>query len=606
MEVSSADQVARIKEEFIQGCLQKVVVDPKRFIKAAASGSQDDLKIFACSWFYIPDIFSMSPLDAFTPHFMVPPTSDDELLMNVAHALVGLTYAKDFLGTHEELVKPLADAWPGLFKWLVFLHDLILATSPPSKVLYGDELFRSMILTSVCGPMYCFCHHTRLSELVLSTPGSVELAARLWLHDEFDPPRPSVTSQHVGGTAVLATFFEISRSPRALVQRIVKMKDFDRVKLATLALHRASSAATVWYNEEGGGNVVTNLLETINHLTSVPELLHTFLNAHSVLIITLTLRYLCNRQLESGDEELGHPTLLCLGYIAKHLDSGNGIAPVCEAVKSGLLWAFGECSQYFDQPMPSGVSAPQILKIVTQILPRYLTSRLVVQTVDDSMKEMPISPKILDTTLKEAWNRFLELLSERKDLMEKSQLHGVGCANDLCTMPATPEVKLMKCSRCSSLSYCSKECQVVDWKNGHKANCKVMATERRAGIAKVVYGHAARRRDRAFHLALSKYDATRQRDFLRDQASQKYPDSSLTDLVIVINYLIVPPTFSVKHIDEYEKSAATRPSGDDNNAHDIEEFREKRQYLLIESTFPGGNSVKVVTVKLDKDFWESS
>lgn len=29
-----------------------------------------------------------------------------------------------------------------------------------------------------------------------------------------------------------------------------------------------------------------------------------------------------------------------------------------------------------------------------------------------------------------------------------------------------------KCSGCLSIFYCSRECQVKDWKNGHKNECK--------------------------------------------------------------------------------------------------------------------------------------
>ncbi|KAE9600677.1 putative ubiquitinyl hydrolase 1 [Lupinus albus] len=32
-----------------------------------------------------------------------------------------------------------------------------------------------------------------------------------------------------------------------------------------------------------------------------------------------------------------------------------------------------------------------------------------------------------------------------------------------------------KCSRCKSVRYCSQECQHLDWRSGHQANCKVLA-----------------------------------------------------------------------------------------------------------------------------------
>ena len=32
--------------------------------------------------------------------------------------------------------------------------------------------------------------------------------------------------------------------------------------------------------------------------------------------------------------------------------------------------------------------------------------------------------------------------------------------------------KLKNCARCKSAQYCSRECQVKDWKSGHKKLCK--------------------------------------------------------------------------------------------------------------------------------------
>jgi hypothetical protein len=39
-----------------------------------------------------------------------------------------------------------------------------------------------------------------------------------------------------------------------------------------------------------------------------------------------------------------------------------------------------------------------------------------------------------------------------------------------------PKAALQKCSKCKRATYCSKECQVGDWKMGHKGNCNELAT----------------------------------------------------------------------------------------------------------------------------------
>jgi hypothetical protein len=35
-----------------------------------------------------------------------------------------------------------------------------------------------------------------------------------------------------------------------------------------------------------------------------------------------------------------------------------------------------------------------------------------------------------------------------------------------------------KCGGCHSIAYCGKECQVKDWKRGHKIQCRLLRVER--------------------------------------------------------------------------------------------------------------------------------
>lgn len=45
----------------------------------------------------------------------------------------------------------------------------------------------------------------------------------------------------------------------------------------------------------------------------------------------------------------------------------------------------------------------------------------------------------------------------------------------VCTVCHSPN-DIMQCSRCHAVLYCSKECQVYDWKRGHKKVCKPAGT----------------------------------------------------------------------------------------------------------------------------------
>jgi len=47
----------------------------------------------------------------------------------------------------------------------------------------------------------------------------------------------------------------------------------------------------------------------------------------------------------------------------------------------------------------------------------------------------------------------------------------VKCGNPNCGKLENKKHEFKKCARCKSISYCSKECQVADWKT-HKKICK--------------------------------------------------------------------------------------------------------------------------------------
>ena len=42
------------------------------------------------------------------------------------------------------------------------------------------------------------------------------------------------------------------------------------------------------------------------------------------------------------------------------------------------------------------------------------------------------------------------------------------------------DINLKRCGECSSSFYCSSECQIYDWKNGHKKRCKMITDHREA------------------------------------------------------------------------------------------------------------------------------
>lgn len=51
------------------------------------------------------------------------------------------------------------------------------------------------------------------------------------------------------------------------------------------------------------------------------------------------------------------------------------------------------------------------------------------------------------------------------------------CNNCKVTKFVSVDGRMKRCSRCKAKLYCSKECQIQDWKNGHKHYCKSVTDE---------------------------------------------------------------------------------------------------------------------------------
>lgn len=60
------------------------------------------------------------------------------------------------------------------------------------------------------------------------------------------------------------------------------------------------------------------------------------------------------------------------------------------------------------------------------------------------------------------------------------------CGNETCPNEGSLE-PLKKCAKCSSVRYCCRECQEVDWKNRHKRECKKLKEKRQEQREKVTH-----------------------------------------------------------------------------------------------------------------------
>ncbi|KAL0064196.1 hypothetical protein AAF712_008918 [Marasmius tenuissimus] len=115
----------------------------------------------------------------------------------------------------------------------------------------------------------------------------------------------------------------------------------------------------------------------------------------------------------------------------------------------------------------------------------------------DEMNDIPFTVAPL-SDFRDAWTALKNEVS-RRSLVEKHPVSSVisqicdsaKCAKlDCCfDLKTSATYRFMRCSRCQSSVYCSKECQKDDWIDGHKRACRIIQQNIKGGIYPRVPGN---------------------------------------------------------------------------------------------------------------------
>ena len=109
---------------------------------------------------------------------------------------------------------------------------------------------------------------------------------------------------------------------------------------------------------------------------------------------------------------------------------------------------------------------------------------------------------------------------------------------------------ILRCSKCKRAVYCSRECQLVDWKNGHKKDCKDIATYgvqvMNAGFGRDV--KKAKQHEQNVIIAGSKAFSQNIQTIMLRAILQGY---SILDCVVIIRLMKSPPLIEVKFAQDF-------------------------------------------------------
>jgi hypothetical protein len=388
-------------------------------------------------WFLVPGILEAqkSPLSAFLPHLragLIPKGRPREGQITTGTdfeirfiSLMGISYCRRELQDNEHLVGQLRTAWPGIFQWMVYLSACL--------PLESNQLpFHRTMADTISAVFYAYSDIRPLNQLVVSTPGSVELATRIWIDTPFDGDFSTIIPYYRSMAGFMG-LLSAGDLPRTFAQRIVGIKGYNASMIAEMVMTRISLAAG---QDKVDDRYLTPLVNMLHHCSSMPTISEALLNHKSVATITKVARRLSHLSLSKDSDHaqsLVIPGFVCLAYLADNLEGGDGITPICQSIENGLLSTWNICSNHLHLPLPEHVKATSIIKIISDIIPRYLTYRSTIEAADKFLREQYIpSASLQNSPMKGPWERFMQLFVIQKAWMLQSPLVKKGCSNTVC------------------------------------------------------------------------------------------------------------------------------------------------------------------------------
>ncbi len=117
-------------------------------------------------------------------------------------SMLGLSKFGTMLPEEGPMVRQLVNAWPGIYKWSVFIY------SSHIEGLECTNVRRRGALDVLSSFWYCIESRNVIREAMLKTPMTVEIATRLWL-EEDGQPIPS-TLNAPAGSCVLGNLLKFA------------------------------------------------------------------------------------------------------------------------------------------------------------------------------------------------------------------------------------------------------------------------------------------------------------------------------------------------------------------------------------------------------------
>ncbi|KAF7341330.1 MYND-type domain-containing protein [Mycena venus] len=456
--------------------LSKLPVSVRTVATAAASGSFAAWQKIAARLLADPGI----PAHKFLPVVFanldparIPDTTTPELACSSGSDAVIMAYNALFTVSHfRELPFPILEAlWVRIWMWIEFIEH--------HQYYFPEQDDVDPVSCQLLDALIPFLGTEASAILVHTTPGVHAFAARVW---------QLLPASHVTNSSTMAAFFRFLRGCSGAwcgsTDELVEGCGEDGDVLASLVVHHIDMIATASLHPQAEVSHIT-LIDRLRGLSGLVvrigthNLFPALLSAGIVRAQTRALGHLqpLFHDAEAALNDCSDTLTAMLIFTSAAVKPGYPNLP--EALKAGLLT---NIVSYGGDYQTTARTVTILERFLQLILPGSLVFYPVVSALASALPKAlkkSCTPRFMASPLFEAWQNFVNLAEERLYILEHFRSPEYSptkaCDSSACTaIRKSSEFK--RCAKCRCKFYCSRECQIRDWRAGHRQMCKSPAS----------------------------------------------------------------------------------------------------------------------------------
>ncbi|KAJ7495875.1 hypothetical protein B0H11DRAFT_875732 [Mycena galericulata] len=349
----------------------------------------------------------------------------------------------------------------GVWKWMLFLYnsgvDLNDTIANEGRPL---PMTRQMITVGIVDALVGCANSVPLGKRLILVPDIVALIGRLWVEDLEIKGKPNMVHKELTFTMFHILNDDTNDSVLSTLIDTVDGGAKTIMQAATHYLRQLASSTPV------DASSIDTQVSFIDSLAKHPVFEDGMHEVETLSVALLAVDAL-TKQARGSDSEAVEGCISAI--ILPHLLSGTSVKPLIHAINKGLLRSLYDARIAFPHDKEC---CEAIGDVVIQVVGPSLAFRSVLHAVERSENKTGFLATYRAAgfelheweTLHEVYQ---EMLQFRCELDKALKPCGRGaCPTNLVDTP----IKLQRCRRCESKSYCSKECQREDWPE-HKPYC---------------------------------------------------------------------------------------------------------------------------------------